>query len=239
MTLAIMQPYFFPYLGYFYLIKNSDKFILLDTVQFIRHGWIERNRVLKPNEGWQYIAASIEKPSSRCLISEISLKNNLEWKAKLLRQLEHYKKAPYYAETIDIIQKGLNEDTFDISEMNKKILETICEYLSIKTEIKIFSQLNLKIEEVEGPGDWALNISKAFGASKYINPSGGKELFDLSKFSMSNISIEFMINEEFKYSQRRKEFENSLSIIDVLMFNSPSQINDLLDNHFKLIRYDS
>ena len=75
MKLAIMQPYFFPYLGYLSLIKNTDRFILFDTVQFIRHGWIERNRVLKQGDGWQYISIPLEKHEQTTLIKDIKIKN--------------------------------------------------------------------------------------------------------------------------------------------------------------------
>ena len=98
MKLAIMQPYFSPYLGYFSLIKHTDNFILLDTVQFIRHGWIERNRILKPGwDTWQYIKVPLEKHSKNSIIKDIRIKTNQDWKRKLISQLVHYKKrAPFY-----------------------------------------------------------------------------------------------------------------------------------------------
>jgi hypothetical protein len=92
MRIAIMQPYFFPYLGYYSLIKESDKFILFDTVQYIRHGWITRNRVLKPIEGWQYIFVPLEKHGITTIINQVRIKNSENWKDKIIRQLEHYKK---------------------------------------------------------------------------------------------------------------------------------------------------
>ena len=97
MKLGIMQPYFFPYIGYFSLIKHTDDFILLDTVQFIRHGWIERNRILKPSDGWQYIMVPLKKHSRETLIKNIEINNEQQWKEKILAQLQHYKKqAPYF-----------------------------------------------------------------------------------------------------------------------------------------------
>ena len=91
MKVAIMQPYFFPYLGYFGLINHTEKFILFDTVQFIRHGWIERNRILKPMEDWQYIAVPLKKHSQKTLIKDIEINNSIDWKNKIFAQLTHYK----------------------------------------------------------------------------------------------------------------------------------------------------
>ena len=98
MKLAIMQPYFMPYIGYISLIKNTDQFILFDTVQFIRHGWIERNRILKPNEGWQYIQVPLIKDNGRdTVIKNVRINNAENWKSKIIAQLQHYKKkAPNY-----------------------------------------------------------------------------------------------------------------------------------------------
>ena len=96
MRLGIMQPYFFPYIGYISLIKNVDKFILLDDVQFIRHGWIERNRILKPTGGWQYISVPLEKHGQKIAIKDIKINNSQQWKSKIISQLTYYKKAPYY-----------------------------------------------------------------------------------------------------------------------------------------------
>ena len=99
MKLGIMQPYFIPYIGYFQLIKHTDRFILFDPVQFIRHGWIERNRILKPVEGWQYLSIPLIKQSRDALIKDTCINDNTNWRDKNMRQLEHSKKrTPYYNE---------------------------------------------------------------------------------------------------------------------------------------------
>ena len=139
--IAIMQPYFFPYIGYFSLIKNTDMFILFDIVQFIRHGWIERNRVLKQGEGWQYISVPLLKHSRETLIKDIQINNSEKWKDKILAQLTHYKKkAPFYKETIDIIRNALDIETDSIVKLNYSVLNTICKYLQIQFNCQIFSE---------------------------------------------------------------------------------------------------
>src|SRR3954471_10551580 len=97
MKVAIMQPYFFPYIGHFQLIQSADRFILLDDVQYIRHGWINRNRILKPGGGFQYIIMPLATHSRETLIKDLRPADAEKNKDKILRQLEHYKKtAPHY-----------------------------------------------------------------------------------------------------------------------------------------------
>lgn len=228
-----MQPYFIPYLGYFSLMKHTRHFILLDTVQFIRHGWIERNRILNPNEGWQYIGVPLSKHSRETKIKDIRINNNTDWRDKILRQLEHYKKrAPYFQQTVEVLKDGLAIETDSIVELNARLLGKICDYIGIDVKIQIFSRLNINIEPVTAPDEWALNICRALGnVTEYWNPEGGLEFFDINKYKGSGIDIKFLrINLE-KYPQRRHMFEPGLSIIDVMMFNKPDIINSLLDDY--------
>jgi hypothetical protein len=232
MKLGIMQPYFFPYLGYYSLIKNTDRWIILDEVQFIRHGWIERNRVLKPAEGWQYISVPLQKHSRETLIKDIHIKSDEDWKGKIIRQLEHYKKrAPFYAAIIKLVNEALSIQTESLVELNANILAKTCEYLQIPFHVNPFSQMNLNIDPVKHAGEWALNISKALDALEYINPSGGNEIFNNDQFEKQNIKLSFLKNQLLPYNQRRESFEAGLSIIDVMMFNSLSEIKILLNQN--------
>jgi len=235
MKLGIMQPYFFPYLGYYSLIRHTDRFILFDDVQFIRHGWIERNRILKPAEGWQYVAAPLEKFEFGTRIAEVRVRNAENWKEKLLRQLEHYrKKSPYYHQAIDVVVKAIGIDTDSITELNKNILVETCQYIGIDLEIDVFSKMGLVMDEVTHAGEWALNITKALGGTEYINPTGGVDIFRPEQFAAAQIKLKFLGNNLSPYSQRRAVFEPGLSIIDVMMFKDPVQIRDLLDDVYYL-----
>lgn len=230
MKLGIMQPYFFPYVGYFSLIKHTDRWIVFDEVQFIRHGWIERNRILKPVEGWQYIGVPLKKHSRNTKIKDIEIRNDEDWKNKLLRQVEHYKKAPYYSPTVELINESLSVETDSIAALNVRILKTICRYLSVSFNYDIFSEMNLEIEPVGHAGEWALNISKSLKAAEYTNPIGRIEIFDPQQFEDAGINLRFQKNNLPSYNQRRGKFEAGLSIIDALMFNSPEQINAMIDD---------
>lgn len=178
MRLGIMQPYFLPYLGYYSLIKHTDKWIVFDPVQFIRHGWIERNRILKPSEGWQYIAVPLVKHIQGTLIKDIKIRGEEDWRNKIFRQLDHYKKAPFYKETIHVLNEAFDIDTDSITLLNANVLNVTCKYLQIPFNYTIFSDVDIEIEPVNDAGEWALNISKALNASEYINPAGGIEIFD-------------------------------------------------------------
>jgi len=231
-----MQPYFLPYLGYFSLIKNTEEFILLDSVQFIRHGWIERNRILKPAEGWQYIHVPLQRYSRETLIKDTIINNSTEWKKKILAQLEHYKKtAPYYKTVVTLLSDIFVNEYTSIVDLNCKSLKAVCDYLRIKASIKVFSHMNLTIEKVNAPDEWALNICKALGdVDEYWNPPGGISLFDKSKYNQNHINLRFQKINLTEYSQKRSAFESGLSIVDVMMFNSPEEISVML-NQYELI----
>jgi hypothetical protein len=234
MKVGIMQPYFFPYLGYFSLIKHTDLFILLDAVQYKRHGWIERNRVLKQNGGWLYIQVPLIRHNGQnTLIKDILINNSIPWKQKILAQLKPYKKyAPHYKEVLELVNDIFRHEFVSIVTLNKEALISVCNYLNIHTSIKVFTEMDLEIEKPAASDEWALNICKAMGKyTEYRNPPGGEDFFDRTKFGQANIDLKFQKLNITVYSQNRNEFEPSLSIIDVLMFNSVKEIHFLLDNY--------
>ena len=233
MKLGIMQPYFFPYIGYISLIKHTDMFILLDEVQFIRHGWIERNRILKPLEGWQYIQVPLQKYHQKDLLKNIKINNEIDWERKILSQIEHYKKkAPYYYHAVDLLKNIFSEKYSTIVELNNASLHSVCDYLSIKKDIRIFSEMGLSIDPVLESDEWALNISKAMNVGEYWNPPGGKSIFNREKYDKANITLKFQEILLEKYPQKTNTtFEPGLSILDVIMNNNPETINLMLDNY--------
>lgn len=231
-----MQPYFAPYLGYLSLIKHTDLFILFDVVQFIRHGWIERNRILKQDQGWVYVQVPLEKFSRETLIKDVVINSTVDWKSKIFAQLTIYKKkAPYYSNVIQLLDRIFESEFTSIVELNKKFLQEVCQYLNITTKLEIFSEMNLDIEKVLAPDEWALHICKEIGENvTYINPIGGLEFFDRKKYVDAGINIFFQQMNLSAYNQKREVFEPGLSILDVLMFNSTDEANLMLDQ-FELI----
>ena len=230
--LAIMQPYFFPYIGYFSLIKHTDEWIVFDTPQFIRHGWIERNRILKPSEGWQYIKVPLEKHPREATIRDIRIRTNEPWRNLIFAQLEHYKKsAPYYAPVISFLREAFEHQTDSIVSMDVRLLEAACRYIGIPFRAHVFSKMGLRLPEVTAPDEWSLNISLEVGAVEYINPPGGEGFFDRAKFERAGVHLTFLRANSRAYDQRRTVFEPGLSIIDVMMFNTRDQITEMLDDY--------
>lgn len=229
-----MQPYFFPYIGYWQLINAVDEFILFDEVQYIRHGWINRNRILKKGGGWRYIQIPIEKHSRETLIKDIKIVKDIDIRGIIANALSYYKeiRAPNYEIVMNIINDVLVKDLDrDITKFNKNIMSSICNYLGIKTPISISSDYEFDYTNVRGSGDWALEISKQMEVDEYINPIGGKELFDVKKFDTEGIKIRFLEPYKIEYKQVGDIFKPSLSIIDVLMFNEKDIIVDMLSKY--------
>lgn len=232
MTLGIMQPYIFPYLGYFDLINKSDQWIVFDTPQYIRHGWVNRNRILHPSSGWQYFIIPVKKHHRETPINEIEISYQQSWRERILGQLNHYKKkAPNYSGTIDFLKTCFENDLKLLSEFNAFVLSKVCNLLNIDFEIEIFSKMKLEIREVNNPGEWALKICEAMGAETYINPAGGENIFDKNEYQRKNIELVIQDFENITYPVRGYEYVPDLSIIDVLMWNEPEVIKEYLDKN--------
>lgn len=231
MKAAIMQPYFFPYIGYFSLIHQVDRFILLDEVQFIRHGWIERNRIINPQGAFTYIQVPLTKSDGRnTIIRKLSIRNNEAWKKKIIGQLEIYKKrAPHYYTVMGLMKDILQFESDSMVDFNRHCLQQVCAYLEIKTEIQVFSELYLNLEEPRTPGEWALNICKCIPEIKeYWNPIGGKEIFDPFQYAKDNLKLVFFSMNTIEYHQSGLLFQPNLSIVDAMMFCSKDQLIDQL-----------
>ena len=233
MKLAIMQPYFFPYIGYFQLINAVDKFILYDDVTFIKQGWINRNYILA-NKQKHLISLPLSKISQNKLISETFINKSeiTRWYKKFLLSIERqYKKSPNYKEVFELIVsifEYVNQVAI-ISEFNKLSIERINEYLEIRTEIENSSR-KYNNENLSGQ-DRIIDICKKENATIYINAIGGTELYDKKKFKNSNINLYFLKPKYISYKQQNNKFIPNLSIIDVMMFNSKEEINKMLDNY--------
>ena len=232
-TVAIMQPYFFPYAGYFSLIKHTDQFILLDTVQFIKSGWINRNRLLRQDGGFLWFNVPLNKHSTTANIFDTTIHSSTPWQAKILGQIAPYKKvAPYYEAVKKLVMKALDAEHISITELNKFVLEVTCDYLQIAHRIDILSEMALPYKIPEAPDEWPLKICQALGdVQSYWNPPGGKSFYDRSKYDAAGIELKFLQLDTPIYDQRRAEFIPHLSIIDTLMFNAPEEVNAMLDRY--------
>jgi WbqC-like protein family len=232
MKIAIMQPYLFPYIGYFQLINLVDKFIFYDDVNFINKGWINRNNIGvngKPN----LFTIPLKEASQNKLINEIEILQDEKWQIRFLKTIEqNYKKAPQFHAVYPLITEIINQKERNISNFIFYSTKLICDYLDIKTTLiqssTIYQNTNLKAQER------ILDICIQEKASQYINPQGGTELYDKTFFENRNIQLNFLKSFPTIYPQFSTTFLPYLSIIDVLMFNKKSTINDHLVS-FELI----
>lgn len=230
MKLAIMQPYFFPYLGYMQLVNLVDKFIFYDDVNFIKNGWIARNRIISNTNSLQYFGVDLIQASQNKLIKEIKINNN---STKKLRTIRHvYSKAPFFSDVYPIIEACLNKPSLTIAEMAADSVVMVADYLGIETEFEFSSKCNA-ISIDFGRKERIISICKQEKASNYINSIGGIELYSKDYFKKSGISLQFLEANEVIYNQFDKPFEKNLSIIDVLMFNSVDKVKEYL-NSFEL-----
>ena len=236
MILGIMQPYFFPYLGYYQLISKSDMWIVFDVVQYNSKSWMTRNRILHPSGGWQYINVPVRKSPHGSPIREISVVNLSDTLARITGQVNHYKKhAPYFTRVIELINKVFNETaTNRLVDLNISTLSVICEYLKIQFDFSFCSDLNLDLSSIEDAGDWALSISNQLGATDYINPSGGEKLFKPDDWLRCGINLHIYDPPVFEYICTPYDYVSNLSIIDVLMWNDPVEIKKVfVESHPK------
>lgn len=230
MKLGIMQPYFFPYLGYFTLINYVDKFILFDTPQYIDRGWINRNRILNHKGEVRYITVPVQKSSRDAKIKDIKIDHTKKWKESILGSITAYKrKAPYYTLILDLLTGVFDAAGEDIAGLDYLALKAVCEYLDIKTPIEIYSEMDITLEqEISAPDEWALFITKKLGYSEYVNPPGGQSFFKKEKYTQQHIELKFIESMLPSYIQRIGHYEKGLSILDVMMFCDKNTITDML-----------
>jgi len=224
--LAIMQPYFLPYIGYFQLMAAVDMFIVFDDVNFINRGWINRNRVLL-NGAAHMFTVPLRGASQNKLIHEIELTDEQYWREKLLRTLHQaYGKAPWYGQVSILIEKLINHPTIRLDEFLLNSIREIAGYLSLEVEIvgtsRIYNNANLKGQTR------ILDICRQERADMYINPIGGVDLYDRTSFAQHELTLNFLQSRQTIYSQGKCEHIAWLSIIDVLMFNEPTAVRQLL-----------
>lgn len=227
--LAIMQPYLFPYIGYFQLIKAVDKFIFYDDVKFIKQGWINRNNILLNGSPFLF-TIPIANLKSYSLINEVNISYDKKWKFKLLKTIhESYKRAPYFKAIFQIIESTFATDETSISRMAISSIEEIMGYLELCTTLSksssSYSKSGLKAQEK------VLYICEKELADQYINPIGGQELYSKDIFKEHGIQLNFIKTKPIKYKQFNNDFTPNLSMLDVLMFNSREEVMLILEQY--------
>jgi len=234
MKLAIMQPYIFPYIGYFQLINAVDKFVVYDNIQFTKKGWINRNRILVNGKD-EYFTLPLKKASDYLHVDQRKLSDTFKTERdRILRRLqESYRKAPEFNAVYSLVESVFNTDEENLFDFIYQSLQAVCAYLDIKTEFVVSSTLPVN-HELKSQ-DKVIAICKALQATQYINPAGGVELYSKDVFKQNNIELSFIRSSSFEYQQFKNEFIPWLSIIDVMMFNSKEKVGEYIQTGYSII----
>lgn len=226
MKIGIMQPYFLPYIGYWQLISMVDKYVILDDVNYIKRGWINRNYILfekKPKR----INLNIRDASQNRLIKD----TEIAWEEKDVERFlsiihQSYCRAPHFNKIYKVVEDIVRCNYGGLSDFLTYQIRRICDYLQIDTEIVLSSRID-KDNSLKGENK-IIDICKKQKADSYINSIGGKELYHKERFQEENIELKFLKSVSQKYKQFGNDFVGNLSIIDVLMFNSVKDVRVLM-----------
>ncbi|MFK3973030.1 WbqC family protein [Pseudomonas sp. NPDC087358] len=227
--IAMMQPYLFPYLGYFQLIAAADIFVLSDDLQYIRGGWVNRNRILDNNEA-RMITFPLKRDRSDLAINQRHLCDNFADEAgRLINVLTHnYSRAPCFAQVMPLLDRLIRFPQHNLALYIEQSVREICAYLHIDTPIH--RACDLKMQEPLDKQDRVIQTAKMFEATLYINPIGGTALYDPHYFEQHDLALRFLKMDDIAYRQYRRPFVSHLSIIDVLMFNDVDKMQVLLSS---------
>ena len=224
-----MQPYFFPYIGYFQLMQKCDTWVIFDDIQFIDKGWINRNRILHPEikKKWQFITIPILNKKQFSKIIDLEISNKTDWQKTILGKITFYKKiANFYKNSYDLLNSVLNFSQGNLSKFLICNLEYMKNYLSLELDIVVQSRdlKDINKKKFINPGDWAFEIVKYLEGDIYINPFSGIDLFDPEKFEKNNIQLCSFMPHITKYNQHSRTFVENLSILDYLAWNGKENL---------------
>lgn len=228
--IAGMQPYFFPYIGYFQLINAVDLFVVYNDGHMIRQGYMHKNTILGQGAIERH-DINLQIRHYNCLIYEAELIDNSHNFNKMMKTIRHtYKNAPYFRDVMPIIESCLSFDEKNLSTFLVHQLHTVCDYIGITTPFALSTEVPkdglVHLEEK------AFRIFDHFGIHDYINPIGGTEYYDKERWAAHGVKLSFLKrNDDLCYKQFDDTFVEDLSIIDVMMFNSKEQIQELLTQY--------
>lgn len=230
MKVGIMQPYFFPYLGYWQLMNAVDTYVIFDDVAYIKRGWINRNRI-KLNGEAQYFGIQVQNASQNSRINELKLFDDARNRLKMRKTLEMaYSKAPYYGQTMALFENIMNCGQENLAQFLAYGIREIAAYLGMDTKFVLSSVIE-KDERLKAQ-DKILDICVRLGADTYINAIGGRELYSQECFEVRGIELRFLrMDDDIVYSQGRGDFIPGLSILDVMMYCDVSEIRQMLERY--------
>lgn len=227
-----MQPYLLPYIGYFQLIGAVDQFIIYDTIKYTKKGWINRNRILRDGAAVTF-TLPIEKGPDSLDIRERRVAESFDPNRLCAQIAQAYRRAPHRGETMALVEAVLHHASGNLFDHLRHGLAQTCTHLGIATPIGVASA----IEDGRGPRgqDRVMDLCERLGATTYVNPIGGLSLYDRAAFLERGIALRFLRAQARPYPQSERPFVPWLSIVDVLMFNSPAAVRALLRDGYDLV----
>ncbi|MEY4093699.1 MAG: hypothetical protein RLZZ53_898 [Acidobacteriota bacterium] len=227
LSVGIMQPYFLPYIGYWQLMAAVDRFVIYDHIKYTKKGWINRNRFLR-NGADAYFTLPLKKGPDHLAIVEREIADEFDPAAWLRPLHEAYRKAPFVDAVYPLLQEIVQAPVRNLFEFLHHSLVTTARYLGIETAIVVSSQL--AIDEQLRAEARVLALCEACGATRYINPIGARaaDLYSATAFSARGIELRYLQSRPVTYPQLGQPFVPWLSIVDIMMFNSPSAVRGML-----------
>jgi hypothetical protein len=232
MRAAIMQPYFFPYIGYFQLIAAVDLFIIYDNIKYTKKGWINRNRMLQNGKDVVF-SLPLKSGSDAFDVCERELSADFNRKKLLNQFVGAYRRAPYFEQTFPLIEQILLYEEANLFRVLRHSISRTCEHLGLVTEIRTSSDIAIDLDLKSQ--DKVLALCAAVGADIYVNAIGGLELYSKDAFEENGVELKFIKSKPFEYPQFDSEFVPWLSIIDVMMFNPLDAIQRCLKTGYELV----
>lgn len=230
MKLAIMQPYFFPYLGYFQLIFASDRFVFYDDVNYIKGGWINRNRILLDGEA-RFFTVPLRGASSFVPINRVGVNEQYpKWREKMLDTVRMaYRRAAHRDSGVGLLERVLASNRESIADLAVASVRTVLDYLGLVHDL-VPSSRTYNNEHLMGQ-DRVLDICKKENADVYLNAVGGMGLYQAGSFAVQGCDLKFLRSQLPEYSQGSDHFVPGLSILDVVMHCSRDAIHDMLPRY--------
>ena len=227
-----MQPYFTPYIGYFQLIGAVDVFIVYDNIKYTKKGWINRNRMLQNGKDATF-TLPLKSASDSLDVRDRELAPDFN-RDRLLNQFKGaYRRAPHFEQTFPLVEDIVRyEDTNLFGFLHHSIARS-CQHLGLSTAVEISSRIAID-HELKGQ-DKVLALCQAFGASRYVNAIGGRELYSVEAFRDRGIDLKFIQSAPFEYPQFDNAFVPWLSIIDVMMFNTLDVVRARIATSYALV----
>ena len=232
MKIALMQPYFLPYIGYFQLVNAVDKFIFFDDAAFIKKGWIHRNNILLNGRRHRFTIPIRNMSSFTPIRSTMISENPRFWQRKLSETFRHaYHKAPFFEvifPKVDEILRGAKNRP--IADVAIDSIQMVLDYIGTEHTLMRSSERSYNNSQLE-LSERVVDICQKEGGTTYINAIGGQSFFDKPYFNQWDIQIQFLKPNLRNYAQSLPEFIAGLSILDVLMYNNPMTIKAMLGDY--------